>query len=161
MKTSWYNYSAALDFGWSGVAVSGRERCEAHETWTLGRSKQNSFPAGIPLISTTNKCSHLMGFFSFIAAVLHTITSAKVGGVELTDERNHVSAGRGRSVISQDAQDVGVKGLNHSATVSNARAVADTDLSEPTMKLHAGTANRTVSRIGFNPTPALGQLSLE
>lgn len=108
----------------------------------------------IPLASTT-KQHPLQGFFTSIAAVLHTIASAQVGGVELTDERNHVSAGRGRSVISQDAQDVGVKGLNHSATVSSARAVADADSFEPTMKLHAGTANRTVSRIGFNPYPCI------
>lgn len=112
----------------------------------------------IPLASTT-KQHPLQGFFSSIAAVLHTIASAQVGGVELTDERNHVSASRGRGVISQDAQDVGVKGLNHSATVSSARAVADADSSEPTMKLHAGTANGTVSRIGINPTPALALLS--
>ena len=59
--------------------------------------------------------------------VLQTIQSAQVGGVELIDERNHSGASRGRGIISQDMQDVGVKGLNHSATVSSARAVADAD----------------------------------
>lgn len=141
------------------VAVNCRNRSQALLVWALCQVKQKTIPARIPLNLTTKQCSVLKGFFTSIVAVLHTIASAKVGGVELTDERNHVSAGRGRGVISQDAQDVGVKGLNHSATVSNARAVADADSSEPTIKLHAGTANRTVSRIGFNPTPALGRVS--
>lgn len=72
---------------------------------------------------------------------------------ERTDERNHSGASRGRSVISQDAQDVGVKGLNHAATVLHVRDVAGAYSPEPTMKLNAGTANRTVIRIGFNPKP--------
>ena len=125
LKLMDYNYGALTIFDRIGFAVNtGRSKPSPFSMGTVPKQAKTFFPR-IPLESTIKQCPDYKGFF--VRAVLQTILRPQVGRVELTDERNHSSASRGRSIISQDMQDVGVKGLNHSATVSSARAVADAD----------------------------------
>lgn len=152
MITLNYNYFALTNFDRFGFAVNCRNlNSQALAVWVLCQFKQKTISARIPLTLTIKQYPDYRGFF--VRAALPALSVGKSQPPERTDDRNHVSAGWGRGCISQDTQDVGVKGLNHAATVSHVRAVAATDLAEPTMKLHAGTANRTVKMVRVQPNP--------
>lgn len=74
---------------------------------------------------------------------------------ERTDERKHLGAGVGRSVISQGTQDARINGVICPATVSGRMAVADADSSDLAQKLNAGTGQMERYAGMDNPKPTL------
>lgn len=94
METRVYNCAAAWTLVGSFCGSSGKVKnplmgAVPNQAKVLSRK--------IPLASTT-KQHPLQGFFTSIAAVLHTIASAQVGGVELTDDSGIPGVGWGRGV---------------------------------------------------------------
>jgi len=142
MKLVLYNCAALTNFDRFWFAVNGESGNQSPCSMGVVPSKQKSVLPRIPLIRRSNNVQ-TTGAFS-MGAALRAIPMRASWRHGRTGERNHASAGWGRCTVSQDRQDVGVKGLNHAVNGSHVRAVADADSSEPTKKLHEGTAKETV-----------------
>lgn len=145
----WIIDPANVNFERFYFAVSGRGAKPVIEG-ALCSVRQKS-PTKFRLAGLFNRVSPNTGFFT--SAVHQTLSERTSRRLGRTDERNTVSASRGRNVIWQDTKDVGIKGLNSSVAGLRIRAAADTDLSDPTLKLQYRTAKRLQvnSRVQLNP----------
>lgn len=158
METQVYNCAALTNFERFEFAVNGGFVSKAPLERRVAEIAKTESADSFRYPDVQNTLPY-RGFF--VRAVLHTKASAQVGGVEQTDERTLIDAGRARCVIPQDAQKVGIKGVKSRATGFSIGAVADTGYLTQHRTNKDGTANRTGGGMEFTPTPALALLSLE
>lgn len=155
VKLQVYNCAAALELVVSELAVNARatspkpiDGCCAQEG-----KVQASLAALAKNITNLTTNSILQWAFSF-AAALPALSVGTSQPPERTDERKHLSAGVGRSVVCQDTQDARVDGVICVATVSRRMAVADADSSDLAKKSNVGTGQtESVCWYGITPNP--------
>jgi hypothetical protein len=155
MENSFNVLPATLDFDRSDFAAICRDRLSEAPLARV-RCRDEQKPCSLqrtPLVSTVKPHSASRGFFTSIVAVLHTIASAKVGGVEHQTSESISALAGGVVLASQGAQDAGIKGFICAITGLRRRAVADADSSDPAPEWNVGTGFRTGSQVGDEPNP--------
>ena len=143
---------AFYGFERSASAVNGRSKSARIDKGLVFRKAKVSYPK-FRLSGQFNRTLFNSGFFAPIDAVLQTILSTVVGGVELTDVMQSCEGG-GRGAKSQIAPDEWSK-KGHPCKLQglHGRAVADTDLSDRSMNRIAGIGYGTGMQVGDDPYP--------
>lgn len=150
VKNEIYNCAATLNFDRFDFAANlGRVSKSPLSLGTVPIQAKTSSQR-TPLVSTVKQCLVFKGFFAFIVAVLHTLISTVVGGVEQSDVMQSCES-RGRGAKSQIAPNERVKGFICVVTGLRRRAVADADSSDRLWDKIAGTGYGTWLQLGYEP----------
>ena len=147
MRAHIYHAKASMSFDRLGAI--GREMKKSPLVWALCRGNKRSLPSlcrEYRFLDDQTAFS-LTGFFVPIDAVLQTISSTVVGGVELTDVMQSCES-RGRGAKSQIAPDEQVTRVICVVTGLRRRAVADADSSDCSVNRIAGIGCRTGMQVG-------------